>query len=109
MGDRRYYNVDSNPYTVNLVVFDNFYQINYSKREYLDEKDVMYSSYYTKARISGFIRGENHLMTNLENWIKLDPQSKNSFNQYNIDKIANFEGEIVECKLRIFKEANFDN
>lgn len=109
--DIRFVNVDWHPNLINLQLWDNFYQIEFADAEYVDQNDLMFSSRYKFATISGLLEESNSRKVNatLRNITHLYPQHKQSFNRINIDKIASIVPGIRECKLKIYKSGNYQS
>lgn len=61
------------PNTINLIFWDNFYIIRFTGKDYVDEKDLTYASFFKQATISGFLRGEKLIQMESRNVIHLDP------------------------------------
>lgn len=108
LGDYRHANIDMHPNVVNLYIWDNFYQLKFTKHEIINQNDVMFSSKYDIVNVTGLYTGEAMLDLRSKSLIHMDPQSRNSFNQYNISKLKNMPMN-QNCKLKIFKSGNYKN
>merc|ERR1711976_511571 len=80
---------------------DNYYSIYYSNPTVIDRYDVIKSLEYNLVGVENNFKKHDKINTLEKNNIFLDPQKKNTFNKYTINKIK--EIDIVDCKLREVK------
>lgn len=101
-----YVNFNYHPTRIILKLWGNVYKIDYRKPKIIDRFDVMRSIEYQRANIKNLSRPVENLHTTYLNNIVLDPQSKNTFNTFNIRKIAQTRGR-VQCNTVISRPLSF--
>lgn len=101
-----YVNFDYHPTRIILKLWGNVYKIDYRKPKIIDRFDVMRSIEYQRANIRNLSRTVENLHTTYLNNVVLDPQSKNTFNTFNIRKIAQTKGR-VQCNTVISRPLSF--
>ena len=101
-----YINFNYHPTRVILKLWGNVYKINYRQPKIIDRFDVMRSLEYQKANIRNLVNPIDNLHTTYLNNIVLDPQSKNTFNTFNIRKLAQTKGR-VQCTTVIRRPTSF--
>ena len=87
------------PTTVHLNLWGNSYKLMFKKQKLIDKFDIVRAFQYSEARIS-HISNEVTINTEQKNSIYLDPQARNTFNKFNIQKLKNVRGR-VDCEMGV--------
>jgi hypothetical protein len=88
------------PTTIHLHLWGNSYKIEYGKPKLIDKFDIVRAFEYFEATVSHLSSDNMRINTKEKNSVYLDPQSRNTFNKFNIQKLQNVRGR-VNCDLAV--------
>ena len=102
----KFINFNYHPTTVILNLWGNKYKLVYTRPKIVDRYDVMRSIEYQRVSIKNLLTDANDMFTRQTNFTMLDPQKKDTFNTFNIRKIAQTKGS-VRCKTKIVRPFDY--
>ena len=86
-----------------INLWGNRYRIDFRNPALIDEHDIMRSWEYRSGQVSHLFAGQVKLNLRRRNAVSLDPQTRNAFNEFNIQKLSQVRG-FVPCRLRLVRQ-----